>query len=307
MKNIIVSLLCLFLVACGSERSDKLDKVTLATFSEAVDYAPLYVADKFGWLKSDDYEVVVEARNDLASISAGLENGSIQAFFAAAPPIIITNASGVDVRIAGLSCTLRQEIVVRSDSNIKTLADLSGKRIAVLTGTSSHYGLLRNLEQAGIKTDGNITLLDQPPPEAEASFTSGKVDAWAVWPPFVEQQEISGAGRVLPGGDAIIQSVYGVPQGFYVKHPEAVKHVQDAINRAKTWMIANPVKAQSIVAEKLGIDREVVARAWPKHDWSAQITPELKADLAEKIAFLNNQGLLRQGSKITAKDIFLDE
>ena len=59
------------------------------------------------------------------------------------------------------------------------MTDLKGARIAVLAGTSSHYGVLKNLQGAGLSRN-DLSIVDMIPPNAKAAFAAGQVDAWAV-------------------------------------------------------------------------------------------------------------------------------
>lgn len=278
--------------------------ITIGTFSKAVDYAPLYVADHFGWLgiKGQDYRL--QEFNDLAVIRQSLSSGKLQVVLAAMPPLAILKSGGQGLSIYEVSCTLQQEIVVRSNLAISSAIDLRGQTLAVLKGTSSHYGVLKTLELASI-APSEVGFIFTGPVEAKAMFENDRVSAWAVWPPFVEEQQVSGKGRTLLGGGAVIQSVVSASRKFTVSDPKGAKSVMNAIRRAKVWMLDNPREAQSIVARKLALDPEIVELAWSKHDWGARLDESLTADVQAKLAFLASQGLLDKSVEET-KAGFLD-
>src|SRR5471032_2791781 len=85
-----------------------------------------------------------------------------------------------------------QAIVVKSDSPIKTLADLKGKKVAVTKAAGSHYLLIAALAKAGLKFS-DITPAYLTPADGRAAFENAKVDAWVAWEPF-----LSGVQRQLP-------------------------------------------------------------------------------------------------------------
>jgi sulfonate transport system substrate-binding protein len=124
------------------------------------------------------------------------------------------------------------------------------------------------------------------PPDAKSAFETGQVDAWAVWPPFVEQEELAGVGRALPKGDALIHSIMAVSGTFAAKNPTTVKALVSVLNETKTWMIKQPEEARAIVAKELDIPLQVVERAWPRHDWSATLSDGVIADIQAKADFL---------------------
>ena len=62
---------------------------------------------------------------------------------------------------------------------VKTLADLKGKKVGVTFASSAHLLVLNLLDQAGLKADKDVTVLNVPAPEMPAAFQSGQIDAAA--------------------------------------------------------------------------------------------------------------------------------
>lgn len=270
--------------------------VRVGSFSVAIDYAPYLIARERGTLAdalaAEGYGVDYVTFQSLPPINEALATSNVDVVFEAAPPAIVGASADVPVRIVGIGASLQQEILVSSNTDITDPVGLRGRRIGVLAGTSSHYGLLNTLQEAGV-ADGDVEIFDLVPPDAQAAFDSGQIDAWAVWPPFVEQAIINGTGRVLTGGDAQIHSVVAMRSGFLDDDPAAARAVLNAIEETQVWMVANPEEAQGIVASVLDLDLEVVALAWPKHDWSSEINAAFVADVQSKADFLYDQGLIR--------------
>ncbi|MBD1910906.1 MULTISPECIES: ABC transporter substrate-binding protein [unclassified Leptolyngbya] len=65
---------------------------------------------------------------------------------------------------------------------IRTLADLRGKRIGAETGATSHYLLLAILKKAGLTLD-DITYIDVQADEVNQALETGQVDAVVTWEP----------------------------------------------------------------------------------------------------------------------------
>src|ERR1017187_3082512 len=144
----------LTLVGCGgSGDGNSANKVPVQTqlgsFSVAVDYGPYLVSKNKNWfqealqpLKTTPNYTLFQS---LPPINESFATGRVDAVFEAEPPAIIGKAAGINVKIVGVSCSLVQEILVPARSSIKSIQALKGKRIAVLAGTSSHYGLFKIL------------------------------------------------------------------------------------------------------------------------------------------------------------------
>jgi sulfonate transport system substrate-binding protein len=118
-----------------------------------------------------------------------------------------------------------EAIVVRSDSPIKTVADLKGKRVALNKASNVHYLLVRAIEKAGL-TWSDIEPVYLTPADARAAFESGRVDAWAIWDPYYAQIVDAGQARLLADGTGLVENrgyylatrqlVSGQPQSFRV-------------------------------------------------------------------------------------------
>ncbi len=118
---------------------------------------------------------------------------------------------------------------------------------------------------------------------------------------FVEQAEIAGVGRVLPQGNAYINSIMATRSKFAEENPELLRELVGVLEQAKQWMIENPDEAQQIVARELDIPLEVIKRAWSRHDWTAQLTPAVIEDIQTKADFLKENDFIQRN--IDASDL----
>lgn len=286
----------LLLSACQqSGQGSHPDVVRIGTFSEAIDYAPYMVAKSKGWFEEAfepfGAEIEYTTFQSLAPINESLATNRLDIIFEAEPPAIIGKAGGNDVRIMEISCSLTQEIIVRDSASVRSIPDLSGKKIAVSVGSSSHYGLLKIAKDAGLNEDA-FEVIDMTPRDAKIAFQTNQVDGWAVWPPWPEQELVPGNAFVLPGGDAQINSIMALRGGFVDTFPEITRAAIGVIERAKSWLVENPEEAQRIIAAELGLELPVVELAWPKHKWDAELTESVIADIQAKADFLFQRGLV---------------
>ena len=274
----------------------KSDTVDIGTFSIAIDYSPYLVAKEKHWFEQAlapfNVKVTYTQFETLPAINEALASKRLEVIFEAEPPVIIGRAAGIDVRITNLGCTLPVDVLVPKNSPLQSMADLKGKTIAVLAGTSSQYGVLVEAAAAGV-SDKDLKLIDMAPPEGKAAFDADKVDAWAVWPPWVEEEIVASNGRTLPGGQAVIQSIMAMRGDFKDKNPKIAKAVSDVLERSKVWVKDHPDEAMEIVARQAKLDPQVVRLAWPKHHWDVSLTPAVQDDIQKKADFLFDKGLIR--------------
>jgi sulfonate transport system substrate-binding protein len=146
---------------------------------------------RFAWSEFPAAAPLVEALN-AGAIDTGLVGDAPFTFGAAAGvPIkaIAATRQGQD----GLA------ILVRKDSPAQSFADLRGKRIATGRGSIGHQLVLAALEDAKLPPDA-VQFVFLLPADAKAAYSSGAVDAWSTWEPYVAQEEVlSGARRVQDG------------------------------------------------------------------------------------------------------------
>jgi sulfonate transport system substrate-binding protein len=156
-----------------------------------------------------------------------------------APPVFAA-AGGEGVEIVGareVPTGDQDAILVPKGSSITTIAQLKGKKIAYGSGSSGNYQMLTVLTAAGLTTK-DVTLVNLQPADALAAFTSGAVDAWDIWPPYVQQAVAQDGAKVLARG-----SQYGSPYSYEVASKAAV---------------ANPAKAAAIQVYLATLDKAYV-------------------------------------------------
>lgn len=301
---ILVACAAGFFVFRGPKKSGVSERgktLTLATFSKAIGNSPYHIAKHFGWFAEDSelkgWDIQYKEYSDRTIISDAFTAGTLQVLFCAEVPSLLCRIQGNDIRIVDLSTKVQQSILVPTNSTIQGPKDLRGKKVAVQTGTSSHYCLLKILAANGL-AEGDLDLRYIAANEAKVAFEGGQLDAWAVWAPFVEQQEVAGRGKALPGGDAYINSVMSVTRPLISEQPAVVKSLVRIVERAKAWIRENPQQAVEIIAGELGLDPAVVKQAWPKHDWAAMLDSAAIADFQGKADFLSKQDKTRQGKSI---------
>ncbi|MFI8965830.1 ABC transporter substrate-binding protein [Streptomyces sp. NPDC053493] len=181
------------------------------------------------------------------------------------PPVF---AAGAGSKITVVGAThgdpAGEAILVPKDSVLRTPADLKGRSIAVAQGSSAHYQLIASLRKAGLRlSDVKVNLLQ--PADALAAFTSGKVDAWAVWDPYTSQVLQSGKGRILTDGRGVVNGL-----GFQVAAPAALADSKkaaavgdflDRLRRAQDWVFRHPEAWAKVWSKETGLPYEVALAA----------------------------------------------
>ena len=126
----------------------------------------------------------VEFNGGSAGIAA-LNAGNIQIMTEVGlPPTVSSISKGLDFKIVWVNdIYLSSEgLVVRKTSNIQKIADLAGKKIATMVGTSSGYMLHAALASAGLD-ESKVEVINMDPPSMQAAWKRGELDAAYIWVP----------------------------------------------------------------------------------------------------------------------------
>jgi sulfonate transport system substrate-binding protein len=263
----------------------------------AVDFAPYYVAKRKGWFEESLAGVGAKPHYlpPLQSIPASgeaLATARVDMLMTSGVPAIIWRSSGTDARIVWLSCNLESEVIVPVGSSAASIRELKGKKVGLLSGSDSHYWFIKNLEANGMSRS-DVEFVNLTPPDGKVAFNAGAIDAWAMFPPWPEQELVDGTAKVLPELKAPIQVVMVARETFCREHKDVATAVLRAMDRGKKWVANNPAEAQSIVSEEINLPLSVVQAAWPKLVWTAEIEGPIVADLQGKADFLKAEGIIR--------------
>lgn len=74
-----------------------------------------------------------------------------------------------------------QGTFVQKDSGIRSVAELRGKRVGYVRGTTSHYYLYKQLAEAGLDFDKDVRATHLAPADGLNAFARGDLDAWGIW------------------------------------------------------------------------------------------------------------------------------
>jgi sulfonate transport system substrate-binding protein len=204
---------------------------------------------KVSWVEFTAGPPLVEALN-VGSVHIGWTGD--------APPIFGQSAGANITYLARLPSTgLGEGVITHADSDIKSLADLKGKKVAFGKGTSANNVIVAAVEKAGLQFS-DIEPVYLSPADAAAAFAAKKVDAWAIWDPYLAIAEIRHKPTVLAkSGEVVNVSSYFIGnKDFANQNPDAVKVVVDSLAEAGRWAEANVDKVAAALHEVTGVPLE---------------------------------------------------
>ena len=214
--------------------------------------------------------------------------------------VIMANSEGNPVKIiAGVARPTDVFAIVSKKAGIRSLKDLKGKTVAGPKGTVLHQLLVAGLVKEGMGArDVNFVQMDIPP--AFAALQSGSADAALLAASAVIKARQEGA-RVIATAAGLVKPmlVIATSESFAQKHPDRVKAVIAAHDRAWQWIADNHKEAIALGAQVQGISIEEAEQLFAWSHFTQRIDaadiPGMEADMR----FMLDNGMMRKKIDIT--------
>ncbi|WNZ26999.1 sulfonate ABC transporter substrate-binding protein [Leptolyngbya sp. NK1-12] len=238
-----------------------------------------------------------------------LNAGSIDFGYTGEAPPIFAQAAGAPLLYVAYDpwSPKAEAIVVPEDSPIQSVADLKGKKVAVAKGSNTNYLLVAALEKAGLKFS-DIEPAYLPPADARSAFEGRKVDAWAIWDPFLAVAESTAGARVIVDATGLApnRGYYLASKSFVEQHPEQLKAVLDSVKQVSDWAAKNPTEVAEFLAPELKIDPAPLEKAEKRREYGVlPITDDVINDQQKIADTFQKIGLIPQ--KINVREVIWTE
>jgi sulfonate transport system substrate-binding protein len=200
-------------------------------------------------------------------------------------------------------------LVTRPDTGIKTVADLKGKRVAATRGTDPHIFLVRALAAVGL-SEKDIKLLPLQHADGRLALQRQDVDAWAGLDPMMASAEIEdGAALFYRKPEANSWGILNVREEFAAEHPDIVKRVLAAYEKARRLALADPKGLAAILVAATKLPDTVIARQLERTGLTyGPIGKEQRESILAAGLALQQAGVLPQEVKVAAElDALIDD
>ncbi|GCE90832.1 aliphatic sulphonate ABC transporter periplasmic protein [Komagataeibacter diospyri] len=182
-----------------------------------------------------------------------------------APPVMAQAAWPDGLSYIGCSAPAPhgEGMLVPANSPIQTPADLKGRRIALNRGSNVHYLLLALLQRTGVAwTDIHPVYL--PPAASRAAFETGRVDAWAIWDPYLSAALVDTQSRLLVDAQGITtnRQFLIASRRFADRNPgNFLTLLAQARQDCVQWAADHVDTLTTSIAASTGLSRPVITRA----------------------------------------------
>ena len=153
-------------------------------------------------------------------------------------------------------------MVVPQHSDIRTLSDLRGKRIALNKGSNVHWLLLHILEEAGLALN-DVKVVYIPPKYPLTASDYLAVDAWMMWDPLLSDAEYSGELRVVASGEGRVNNhqFYLSRRDYASRNSDIMQRLLAELTQTGQFIDQHRQEAVGLLSAELGLNAASLARA----------------------------------------------
>jgi len=266
---VTVAALGLSLAACGSSDGGgggtQTTSIRIGYTADFSGSAALAVAEKQGLFAKQglkpDLKVFTNGPLQIQAFGSGdLDVGYI------GPGAFWLPQSGKAKVIAINQIGFADHLIAQPGKGIHTVADLKGKKVAVPQGTSGDMIFRLALKQAGLSPK-DVNVVNMDPSTVVTAFSSGAVDAAAIWYPLIDTikkkvpnfVDLSSDKKFYP--KQTFPSAFVAGNSYVAKHSDTVKKFLKVIQQANDWIVKHPQQAEKVDADYLKVPQSTMTSA----------------------------------------------
>lgn len=256
-------------------------------------FAPLQLASLEGHFAAEGLDVRVISCINGRRCLKHLTDGEAQVATAADTPMMFALHAGhrFDIVATFGSSSSDTVMVARTDLGVRTPADLAGKRIGVVRGTSAHYFTNVFLLINGVPRDSVVLVFLDPARGAEP-LLRGEVDAAALYLPVGPQavEQLGAKGMVLPTLRPYTVTVNLIAQPGLSQ--DTLLRLLKAVRRSIALMNDQPARAHAQLAALWKRDAQTVGRQLQSYEFRLGLDQNLLSTLEAESRWATREGLV---------------
>ena len=260
-------------------------KVTIALVNQPQSTL-IFVAMKKGYFSDEGLDVHPLLQSFGKAALQTMIEGKADFATSAETPIMfsILRGDGIFVVANIETSTANDAVVARVDAGISKPADLKGKRIGFMPGTTIDFFLDSFLTAQGL-TRQDITPVPLKPDEVLDALLTKKADAVAAWNyPLTQIKRQLGAQAVTFYDRQIYTEHFNIAamQDFVRQNPQTVTALLRGLVRAQAFVDDHANEAQDIVAEAIKVEKDLVEEVWNVMSYQVRLDQNLTITLEDE-------------------------
>jgi NitT/TauT family transport system substrate-binding protein len=266
-------------ISCSPEGyTGKMETLTITIPRNEIN-ALLYIAEAQNLFVSNGLQVTLKENYDSgATATAGMLKG--EAEISAATDFLMARQILDKTSLITFACIDKFEttyVMWLTDSGLKTIHNLKGKRIGVPLQTIGEFYLGRTLELNGIYL-GQVTLVDIRSTDSEKALVNKEVDAVVTWEPFVTSinQHLAQDVFALPiqSGQLAYWNLVSSPE-WINSHAGIIKKLVKSLIQAENYMSSHESEAKKTLQKRMNWSDTQILSIWSQNKFEVSLDQSL--------------------------------
>jgi NitT/TauT family transport system substrate-binding protein len=228
----------------------------------------VYYAKELGTFAKVGLEVDIQPFQSTPAVLSAVAAGALDIAYSTVPSIVVARERRLPFLFVAPASMITAaqpptELLIRSDSSIRSGRDLNGKILAVPgLGTLNELGARAWIDQNGGDST-TVKFVEVAFPLMTAALEAGRVDAASVTEPFVAMAKRAGH-RVLANpnlgiGANFLGTGFVATASWANSHPDMVARFVSAVRETGIWANQNPDKTVAMLAAYTNVDPSIIA------------------------------------------------
>jgi NitT/TauT family transport system substrate-binding protein len=265
-----LSAFALFLVAPQARAQDKVLRVGTLKLIHGI--TP-YFYEKFA---PPGYKVEVIPFESPTDGKNAVLTGTVDICIHGIAAFLLGAAAGEPIVIVAAATNRGMAIVADAKSDIKTVKDLRGKRVAIFPGSTQEVVILERLKAEGLSINDiqpiRLSFSDMP-----AALARGDIDAYVGAEPGPSISIANGVGRLVeyPYSTPIgsLNMIVSAREKMIKEDPAKLKLIIEMHKKATDYAMSHPEEMIAIAMQKFGQQRKSIEIAVPNVELTWKIDP----------------------------------
>jgi sulfonate transport system substrate-binding protein len=304
-RIILLSLVVILsFTGCGSkgtktETADNKNQAKKVVLGDMLMYYPIKVADKLGYFdeefKKDGIDIEVKQFSRGAEMVEGFSSKNVDIGLLGDQPVVQGKSNNIDLKIMSTFFTsdTGYGFVATKESGMKTLADMKGKKVGVMIGSTLHQLFLIYLNSAGL-TESDVQIVNLTSADTLTSLKANQIDCAVIMEPDMTKAVDSGCTLITNAvGYNKVATVIAGNNEFLANNPEISARVLKVIDKTFKWIEQNQEEAAKIVADATGSTPEVAQLYYKTRENKLGLTQEDVDSIQRTIDFSLDKKLIK--------------
>ncbi len=272
------------------------DTVTIGYLPSDHD-AALFVADAQGKFQENGINTKLVQFNNGGDLMTAMASGEVDVGYVGITPVLSSIEKGVPVKVISAAQTEGSGIVVAKNSDINSVSDLAGKKIATPGEASIQHMLLTYyLDDNGMSID-DVKVSAMKVPSMNDALKTNKIDGMITFEPYVTIAEENGAEELVDSADILPDHpccVVVASDKFIKDNPNETAKIVEIHKNATDYINNNTDEAAGLLPDDIVSDVEVEKKALSGFPFISGLDDDFKQDVLDFMDLEVDLGVLKQ-------------